>query len=189
MHLVARPAVALVELSSLASALRVGDAMVKRAPIEVVRAEPASPGKFLILIAGDEASVEESWRVGRTEAGEFLVDELLLPGVHAAAYGAVMGASSAPTDVDSLAAFETRTVAAAILAADAAVKCAPLRIVEMRLADGIGGKGVFTLAGSLDDLESGLDAAERVIESRRALVHRALVPRPDAAFRFQLRPR
>lgn len=186
MHLPERPAIALVELSSIARALRVGDAMVKRAPVTVVRAETTSPGKFLILIAGDEASVEESWKVGREAAGEALVDELFLAAIHVDAYRAVMGASAAAGPEDSLGAFETKTVASAILASDAALKCAPVALVEIRLGDGIGGKGVFSIAGALDDVMAALDAAERAIEARRALIAREIVPRPDPAFSLKL---
>ena len=37
---------------------------------------------------------------------------------------------------------ETTTVAAAIHAADAGVKGAEVRLIEIRMADGLGGKGV-----------------------------------------------
>ena len=46
----AAPALALMELGSIARAVRVGDVMVKKAPVEVLLAEPVSPGKFLILL-------------------------------------------------------------------------------------------------------------------------------------------
>ena len=58
------PAIALIEFVSIARAIRTGDAMVKQAEVRVLRAEPVSPGKYLILITGGEAEVEESWREG-----------------------------------------------------------------------------------------------------------------------------
>ena len=58
------PAIALIEFASIARAIRTGDAMVKRSEVRVLRAEPVSPGKYLILITGGEAEVEESWREG-----------------------------------------------------------------------------------------------------------------------------
>ena len=78
---------------------------------------------------------------------------------------------------------ETRTVAAAIVACDAALKTAGVQVLEMRLGQGIGGKGVFTLSGEQWDVEAALDAALRSIEDRRAVVAHELIPRPDPLFR------
>ncbi len=183
MHRAANPAIALIEFDSIARALRTGDAMVKRASVEVAYAGPVSPGKYLVLITGGEAEVEESWRAGRADGGDAVVDHLFLPGVHGDVVLAIMGQTHAlDPDVDSLGVIETSTVAAAIVACDAACKTVAVRILEMRLGKGIGGKGVFTLAGSQWDLEAALEAACTSIEERRALLGRELIPRPDALF-------
>ena len=57
-----------------------------------------------------------------------------------------------------------------------------MRVMQMRLGKGIGGKGVFTLAGELWDLQASVEASERAIEERRALVAVEIVPRPDGRF-------
>ena len=83
------PALALVELSSIARGHRVADAMLKRAPVRLMRAEPVSPGKFLVLVEGDVAAVDESFRVGADVAGDRAVDKLFLPQpAHVAVAGA-----------------------------------------------------------------------------------------------------
>ena len=177
------PAIALLEFDSIARALRTGDAMVKRAPVSVLFSGPVSPGKYLILITGGEAEVDEAWRAGVADGAERVVDSLYLPGVHAAALDAVRGvAGRMEPGEDSLGVIETATVSAAIVACDSACKTADVRVVEMRLGQGIGGKGVFTLAGDLWDVEAALDAAVTSIEDRRALVGRELIARPDASF-------
>ena len=182
------PAIALLEFDSIARALRTGDALVKRAPVEVLFSGPVSPGKYLILITGGEAEVEESWVAGVADGGDRIVDSLYLPGVHADALDAVRGAAgSLDPAKDSLGVLETSTVSAAIVACDAACKTAPVRVVEMRLGKGIGGKGVFTLAGELWDVEAALEAAKTSIEDRRAIVGRELIARPDPGFPGGLR--
>jgi microcompartment protein CcmL/EutN len=182
------PAIALLEFDSIARALRTGDALVKRAPVEVLFSAPVSPGKYLILITGGEAEVEEAWREGVADGGDRIVASLYLPGVHAAALDAVRGvAGRLDPAQDSLGVLETSTVSAAIVACDAACKTASVRVVEMRLGKGIGGKGVFTLAGELWDVEAALEAAVISIEERRAVVGRELIPRPDAGFPGGLR--
>ena len=54
---------------------------------------------------------------------------------------------------------ELSTVASTILAADAALKAAQVRLIKLHLARGIGGKGYFTLSGSLDSIEAAVAAA------------------------------
>ncbi len=178
----AQPALALIEFASIARALRSGDAMVKRADVSVALAEPISPGKYLVLIAGGEADVDESWRAGLADGGDAVVDSLFLPGVHADVVDAIGGASSQRSPEDSVAVVETGTVAAAIVAADAACKEAPVALTELRLGKGIGGKGVFTLAGELWDVQASVEAATRAIEERGAPVGVEIIPRPDERF-------
>ena len=176
------PALALLELDSIARALRTGDAMVKRAHVAVALAEAISPGRYLILITGGEAEVEEAWQAGLSDAGEAIRDSLYLPGAHADVVAAVHGASADRGSEDSLGVVECGTVSAAIVAADAACKEAPVRLLELRLGKGIGGKGVFTLAGELWDVEASLEAGCAAIADRRCLLGRELIARPDPGF-------
>jgi microcompartment protein CcmL/EutN len=164
------PALALIELSSIARGYPVADAMVKRAPVVLTDCRPVSPGKFLVLVTGDVASVDEAFRAGLAIAGDRIVDRLFLPQAHPLIGPAVRGAivTFAGAAIESVAALETTTVAAAILAADAAVKAAAVRIVEMQLARGIGGKAFFTLSGPLAEIEAAIEAATGVID--RALL-------------------
>jgi microcompartment protein CcmL/EutN len=59
---------------------------------------------------------------------------------------------------------ETTTVAATILAADAAAKAARVRLIEMQLARGIGGKAYFALTGALDEVEAAVEAAVGAVD-------------------------
>ncbi len=181
------PAIALLELDSIARAMRSGDAMVKRAEVRVALAEPVSPGKFLILITGYEAEVDEAWTAGVADAGDALVDSLYLPGVHGDVVSAVHGKHHRREPEDSLGVIETGTVSAAIVAADAACKEAPVRLLELRLARGIGGKGVFTLAGEIWDVQASVEAAVASIADRRCLLGREIIARPDDGFMGRIR--
>ena len=161
------PALALIEVASIARGHRVADAMVKRAPVELLRCDAVSPGKLLVLVAGDVASVDEAFRAGLEVAGDAKLDALYLPGAHAQLPGALRGEARAG-DVGSVGALgivETTTVAAAIVAADAAVKAAAVRLIEMQLARGIGGKAYFVLTGALDEIEAAVEAALGVVDA------------------------
>jgi microcompartment protein CcmL/EutN len=170
------PALALIELSSIARGYPVADAMVKRAAVTLADCRAVSPGKFLVLVTGQVAEVDEAFRAGLAVAGDRLVDKLFLPHAHAQIAPAVGGAIL-PAAIESLAAVETNTVAASILAADAAVKAAAVRIVEMQLARGIGGKAYFTLSGPLAEIEAAVEAATGAITSA-LLVSTEIIPAP-----------
>jgi microcompartment protein CcmL/EutN len=160
-------ALALVELASIARGHRVADAMLKRAPVTLVRADAVSPGKFLVLVEGRVAAVEESFRAGADVAGDRIVDRLFLPQPHATLWPALAGGATAAAGVDSLGVIETTTVAAAVAAADAAVKAARVHITEMQLGRGIGGKAFFTVTGPLAEVEAAVEAALAVLDGER----------------------
>lgn len=161
------PALALIELVSIARGYQVADAMVKKAPVTLLDCRPVSPGKFLVLVAGSVGDVDEAFRCGVAMAGDRLVDQLFLPHAHETIGPAVRGEASAAAGVDSFAVVETHSVAATILGADAAVKAAAVRIVEMQLARGIGGRAFFALSGPLAEIEAGVEAATNLIDPAR----------------------
>jgi microcompartment protein CcmL/EutN len=157
-------ALALIELASIARGHRVADAMLKRAPVNLLRADWVSPGKLLVLVDGDVASVDEAFRAGLEVAGDRLVDRLFLPQAHDSLWPALAG-EARPGTVDALGIVETTTVAAALLAADAAAKAAAVRLIELQLARGIGGKGFFTVTGPLAEVEASIDAAVAILDA------------------------
>jgi bacterial microcompartment shell protein len=161
------PALALVELGSIARGHRVADAMLKRAPVSLLRADWVSPGKLLVLVEGEIAAVEEAFRAGLEAGGELVIDRLFLPQPHVGLWPALAGEVSAAAGVDALGIVETTTVAAALLGADAAAKAAAVRLIELRLARGIGGKAFFTLTGPLADVEAAVEAAVALVDPAR----------------------
>lgn len=153
-----QPALALVELASIAVGIEVGDAMVKRAPVDVVHAGTIQPGKYLVLVAGAVADVEEALAAGVEVGACCLVDTVFLPNVHDQVVAALRGSRRAGTG-EALGIVETATVAATIEAADAGVKGARVELLEVRLGDGLGGKGYLLFDGSVSDVESAVEAA------------------------------
>ncbi len=169
------PALALLEFSSIAAGIQAADAMVKRAPIDVIRAGTVQPGKYLVLIGGAVADVEESLAAGRGVGGDAAVDFVYLPQVHPEVVQAV-GGGRVPEITDALGIVETSTVAAAIHAADAGIKGAQVRLVEVRLADGLGGKGIVLFSGLVADVEAAVEIGVGVLERPDLLVRQVVIP-------------
>ncbi|MER3544083.1 MAG: propanediol utilization protein [Chloroflexota bacterium] len=172
-------ALALIEFDSIAVGMQAGDAMAKRAPLTTIRAGTVQPGKYLVLISGDVASVEESLAAGRQVGGEAVVDTVFLPQVHPAVVAAIGGGRTVGPGV-ALGIIETATVAAAIHAADAGVKGAQVTLLEVRLADGLGGKGLTLFMGEVTDVEAALDIGVGVLASPRRLVRQVIIPQLHA---------
>ncbi|MCP4543096.1 MAG: BMC domain-containing protein [Chloroflexi bacterium] len=170
------PALALLEFNSIAAGIQAADAMVKRAPIDVIRAGTVQPGKYLVLIGGAVADVEESLAAGREVGDDAAVDFVYLPFVHPEVVDAV-GGGRVPEITDALGIVETSTVAAAIHAADAGVKGAQVRLVEVRLADGLGGKGIVLFSGLVADVEVAVEIGVGVLERPDLLVRQVVIPR------------
>jgi microcompartment protein CcmL/EutN len=153
-----QPALALVELDSIAVGIEAGDAMVKRAPVDVLHAGTIHPGKYLVLVAGAVGDVEEAFAAGCEVGAPALVDTVFLPNVHDQVVAAVRGRRRAGTG-EALGVVETATVAATIAAADAGVKGAAVELLELRLGDGLGGKGYLLFDGSVSAVEAAVAAA------------------------------
>ena len=155
--------------------------MVKRAVLQVVRAGTVQPGRFLVLVGGTVAEVEESLKAGREAAPDVLTDHIFLPGVHPDVVRALDG-GRAPTPDDALGVIETATVPAAIHAADRGVKGAQVNLMEIRLADGLGGKGIVFFTGLVADVEAALDLAGAALAAAQK-VRRVVISQlhPDIA--------
>jgi microcompartment protein CcmL/EutN len=165
------PAVALLELSSIAKGIEAGDAMVKRAPLDVIRAGTVHPGKYLVLVGGSTADVEEALEAGRAIAGAALVDVVYLPDVHPDVVASIAGARR-EGDGEALGVIETPTVAATIEAADAGVKGARVTIRDLRLADDLGGKGYVLFGGEVSQVEAAVASGlARTEASGQAATH------------------
>jgi microcompartment protein CcmL/EutN len=170
-----QPALALVELNSIAVGMRTADAMVKKAPVEILRVGTIHRGKYLILIAGTVGSVEESFAEGLRVGGEAVVDKVFLPDAHPTVREAVLGARRVG-EYDSLGVVETANVAAVIEAADAGVKGAEVEVLEVRLGDGLGGKGIVFFTGKVHDVEAAVEIGVARIRDRRTWVEQTVIP-------------
>jgi microcompartment protein CcmL/EutN len=169
------PALALLEFASIAAGIQAADAMVKRAPIAIIRAGTVQPGKYLVLIGGEVADVEESLAAGRDVGGTSAVDFVFLPQVHPEVVEALAGVR-VPEATDALGVVETATVAAAIHAADAGIKGAEVHLVEVRLADGLGGKGIVLFSGLVADVEAAVELGVGVLQRPDVLVREVVIP-------------
>jgi microcompartment protein CcmL/EutN len=168
-----QPAIALLEVDSIAVGIEAGDAMAKRSPIDVIYAGTAHPGKYLVLVGGAVADVEEALDAGRAVAAGSILDTVLLADVHPDVVAAMRG-ERRPATGEALGIIETQTVAAIIDAADAGVKGARVGLLELRLADGLGGKAYLLFGGAVSDVEAAVEIGCARIAAPRTAVSRVI---------------
>jgi microcompartment protein CcmL/EutN len=162
------PAIALIELSDIAAGIQTADTMVKKSPIALLKTGTVSRGKYLVLVGGTVASVDEAYQAGLAVASQGCLDSMILPDVH------------------SLGILETPTIAVNIAAADAAIKGAEVQIIEMRLGDNYGGKGYTLFNGKVEDVQAAIDIACQAVQRRNSSASTSIIPRLHESMRRQI---
>lgn len=180
------PAIAIVEFSDIPTGMSATDAMLKKAPIAFVKCGTISRGRYLVLIGGSTASVEESVQEGLFHGGSGVLDHLLLADVHPRVYEAILGWRK-PGSSGALAIVETDTVASNVRAAEAALKGTTVDLIEIRLADtGLSGKGISVYQGALYDIQAAIDLATRHLEPSGSNLRYRIISSPHEALVKQI---
>jgi microcompartment protein CcmL/EutN len=151
------PAIAVLEFKDIAVGMVATDAMLKKSPIAFLKCGTISRGRYLTLMGGTTASVEEAVNEGLFWGGANVLDHVMLADVHPQVYDAILGRRH-PIGPGSLAIIETATVSSNVRAAELALKGTPVALIEIRLADtGLSGKGLSIYQGELHDIEAAVD--------------------------------
>ena len=82
------------------------------------------------------------------------------------------------TDIEALGIIETFSVASCIIAADAAAKKANIKLIDIRLANALGGKAYVTLTGEVGAVRSAVNAGCNTIKEDGILLRRVVIPNP-----------
>ena len=168
-----------LEFSSIAIGILALDEMVKVAPVRIIEARTMCPGKYLIVFSGDVASVEYSFNKGYETGKELIVDSLFLPQIHPDAMRAI-GKIIVTEEWDAIGIIETLSVVSSIEAADTAAKVGGVKIIEVRLAIGFGGKSYVKLLGSLDSVQAAMEAGTAKAKAKNLLCMVTLIPQPHS---------
>jgi microcompartment protein CcmL/EutN len=169
--------IGLIELGSIAAGFEVCDAMLKAADVELLLARSICSGKYMVLVRGDVAAVQASVNAG-CQAGNFsVIATFVIPRVHESIFPALSGVTKVEA-LEALGIIESFSVASLIEGADAAVKAAQVRLLEIRLAMALGGKAFVTLTGSVAAVRSAVEAGAAVVSAKGLLTNKVVIPQP-----------
>ena len=156
-------AIGLIELNSMARGIEVWDIMLKAASVELISATTLCPGKYMILIGGNIGAVKTSIETGLKKSDPWIVDSLIIPNLHEQIFPALT--ESADIDhIEALGIVETFSVSSAIMFADTAVKTASIKLIQIQIAMGLGGKATIYLTGEVGAVESAVEGGRKQIK-------------------------
>jgi microcompartment protein CcmL/EutN len=172
------PAIGFLETSSIARGIEATDAMMKKADVELLMTLIVPRGKYLIMIGGMVADVESSMAAGREVAGDSVLDHFLIQNAHPQLPAAIKGRVKVEA-VEAVGIIETKEVASAIYAGDAAAKAAAVTLLEARNQPGA--KGMVVLTGDVGAVRAAVAAGVATIKKEGMLVSQVVIPRAHEA--------
>ena len=172
-----KKALGLIELRSIARGMKTTDAILKAADVELLRAHVVCPGKYIILVAGSISHVKNAVSIGQRVAPEIVVDHFILSNVHPSIFPAIM-ATTEIERVKAIGVVETFTLAAPIVAADIAVKAAPVDLIEIRLPFAMGGKAFTVFTGEVSAVRSAVNMAAERLKDEGVIDSFEVIPSP-----------
>lgn len=154
------PALSMLELVDSPSGFAALDALAKEAPVTVIAAGTIQRGHFLLAFVGEVEPVQMSFAKAVQVAARAIVDSVLLPYAEPRILPALRdGAARFPLPGDALGVVQTGSAPTLLGAVDAALKGANVDLVELRVAEGLGGKGLATLWGEQHDVQAAIEHA------------------------------
>jgi microcompartment protein CcmL/EutN len=173
--------IGLLEVSSIGRGFAAEDAMLKAAEVELLLARTICSGKYLVVIAGDVASVQASMEAGEDAVHDGLIESRIIPRLHPSVFPAIsQSVEIDPESAEALGIVETFSAAAIVEAADAAAKAASVTLFRIHLAMALGGKGFLLMTGDVGSVKAGVEAGARVAGSEGMLVSKVVIPSPPA---------
>ena len=155
------PSIGCIETSSLAKGYEALDAMLKKAAVEPLMVTAVPRGKLLIMIGGPLAEVEQSMLAGLEVAGKTLVDHFTIQNAHQQLPAAIKGRVKVEA-IEAIGLIETKEVASAIYAGDAAAKAAAVTLIEARNQPGA--KGLVVMTGDVGAVRAAVSAGAATVK-------------------------
>ena len=109
--------------------------------------------------------------------GEHTVDSVVIPRVHPQVIQAI-NLSTTPEGVNAVGVMEFYSITAAVYAADAAVKAADVKLIDVRLGIGIGGKSFAVLTGDVAAVEEAVKCGMAAGTEKGLALSSVVIPSP-----------
>lgn len=169
--------IGLLELKSLPVGIQAADEMLKAANVELLVSTPSCPGKYFIIISGNVGAVKNAVAAGLKQAGSYLVSSHIINNVHDSIPSAILGVGEVE-GVAAVGVIETMSALTAVLAGDIAAKASNIKLMEVRIARGLGGKGFVMFTGEVSAVKSAVKACVSGLEDTGDITSHCTIPSP-----------
>ncbi len=167
----------LIEMTSIAAGMQAADIMLKTADVEMILSRTICSGKYMTLIGGEVAAVTTAVDAAVETINFGVIDHFVIPNVHPDIFPAIAGHTGVQL-LESLGIIESFSVASLIEAADAAVKAASVKLIEVRLAMALGGKAFVTMTGEVAAVTAAVEAGAALVSEKGLLVNKVVIAQP-----------
>lgn len=174
-----------LEFQSISRGMYIADAIVKKASVEILYFKSICPGKFLVIITGDEDAVDEAIDCGEDMGEKTIVDSFRLHNVSPEIVDGFRNRYTNPGYVDAIGIIETRKVCTGIRVLDIVLKSADVSLLKILMAFAIGGKLVFLVTGSVSSIQYAFQEG-RTLLSDYECANIAIIPSPSNEMLEQL---
>lgn len=171
-------ALGMVELNSIAQGVAVADVMLKASNVSIIKAQPVCCGKYIVIVSGNIGDVKSAVETGSERGGMYVIDHIMIPKVHEDVMPAITGCVDLD-GVEALGIVECFSLSQALVSADQAAKAADVKLMEIRLGVGLGGKAFALMTGTIDAVTAAVRAAETVRDDETMILNTAVIASPD----------
>lgn len=173
-------AIGVIELKCIPKGVEAADAALKSAGIEMVSCHPSCPGKYEIILTGSISNVTAAVEHVKARFEGYVIDSSVMGRIDEQVVSALFGTEAGERE-GSLGLIETYSAASCIKAADLAVKTARVKIFDLRVSRGMGGKGIVILTGEIGDVTAATEAGAAYAkgEAQLSAISVIAAPSPD----------
>jgi PduT-like ethanolamine utilization protein len=174
-----------LEFQSISKGMYIADTIVKKANVEILYFRTICPGKFLVVITGEEDAVEEAIDYGEDLAEKSLVDSFRVHNVSPEIVEGFRNRYAHLSYIDAIGIIETRKVCTGIKVLDIVLKSADVSLLKIYMAFAIGGKLVFLVTGSVSSIEYAFQQGKPLLSEYES-ANIAIIPSPSEEMLGQL---
>jgi microcompartment protein CcmL/EutN len=167
------------ETNSAAAGTLCVDEAVKSAGISIIDSGAVCAGKYIAVFQGSAASVRAALLVAASSLPQKLFWSELYIGRVSPSLIEVISGVGAPLS-DSIGLFESYSIVQSIEAADLIMKRSDIKIVNLRLGRGIGGKSVVIFTGNLPEVKDCFSYLKTIMPHEGALSDICILEHPHS---------
>ena len=154
-------AIGVVELKCIPKGVEAADAALKSAGVEMVSCHPSCPGKYEIIMTGSISDVTAAVEHVRGRFDGYVIDSSVMGRIDEQVVNALFGTEPGERE-GSL----------------GLLKTARVKIFDLRVSRGMGGKGILMLTGEIGDVTAAIEAGAAYASSEAQLSAHSVIAAP-----------